>query len=125
VDAEEPKTASYEDVSLSATEDGVNLHDGNIAIPTEDRVITITKITPLTINEARDFAKRLIDHADASEKLAQIRSHPAVRLVLQDNDALLLQAFVRSERDRFKEADNEVVVGMLDRVEESLSKSRV
>lgn len=47
-----------------------------------------------------------------------------ITLVLGATDALLLQGHLRLDRERFVEADNEVMVGMLDRVEQALETAQ-
>ncbi len=47
-----------------------------------------------------------------------------VTVIIGAEDALLLQGHLRSERFRFEEAGNEVMTGMLERLDEALEAAR-
>jgi hypothetical protein len=49
---------------------------------------------------------------------------PKVMVTLYDDDALLLQGHLRSEMMRFRDAGNDGMVSMLERVEDALAKAR-
>jgi hypothetical protein len=55
---------------------------------------------------------------------AMMRNVRKVTVVIGAEDALLLQAHLRGDRCRFKEAGNEVMTGMLERVDEALELAR-
>jgi len=55
---------------------------------------------------------------------ARPEATPKVTVTLYDDDALLLQGHLRGELMRFREAGNDVMVMMLERVDEALEKAR-
>jgi hypothetical protein len=51
-------------------------------------------------------------------------NHAKITLTIGADDALLLQGHARMERLRFKEAGNEVMGGMLERVDEAITNAQ-
>jgi hypothetical protein len=60
----------------------------------------------------------------AAKPVVPPKATPVVNVRLYADDALLLQGFLRQQQGRFRDADNEVMVDMLLRVETALSKAR-